>query len=180
MKLFNFMLPVTVLSIILSLLLKGDLLWSSNFEASEMYVDKLNLIQINAKEGNLKQAIDIAFESYESDSLSLALQDSIEKIIIPHLKVGNKQLPKKQAQILCAYLANNECEEIWGQRPFNATYSTVKLKDGIWMWGKHFDPKGINGYVAFVLIESTGLNPKVEVSKSIDAREINKKIKLFP
>ena len=76
-------------------------------------------------------------------------------------------LNEKTVSQLSADLANQECEKIYGERPFLPEHYEVTFSNGRWQWG-HMDPAGINGYSAKVSFKKDGTDKKVQVFLSTD------------
>lgn len=82
---------------------------------------------------------------------------------------GEKLLPDEAARV-AASLANDECGKHYKRRPFSPKNYEPVFRDNRWRWGK-FDPAGIHGYSAEVLLRKNGSHPEVEVFFSSDALE---------
>lgn len=87
-------------------------------------------------------------------------------------KAGKKVLSKDDALALAVELANAECEESFGERPFDLKSFEVVKDGGRWRWGE-LDVHGENGYSARVSFNLKGAKDSVEVYLSTDrnARE---------
>ena len=82
------------------------------------------------------------------------------------------KLRKKDAAELAATLANDECERLYNQRPFESEDHIPKFYDGCWRWGR-LDPLGYYGLSTEVHFDADGSNPEVTVYFSSDKLEIN-------
>jgi hypothetical protein len=83
-----------------------------------------------------------------------------------------RKLRKRQAAELAAKLANDECERLYNQRPFESEDHIPKFYDGCWRWGR-LDPVGYYGLSSEVHFDADGSNPEVTVYFSSDRLEIN-------
>ena len=80
---------------------------------------------------------------------------------------GGKALSADQAAGLASKLANDECEQLYRQRPFSTDLYPAELQGSIWQWGR-YDPAGIHGFSADVSFRVDGSDPKVKVHWSSD------------
>ena len=71
------------------------------------------------------------------------------------------------ATILAARLANDECERLYGKRPFYPNLYPAELEGTTWHWGR-LDPGGVDGFSAKVSFTLDGSYPKVEIYYSTD------------
>ncbi|MBI4243286.1 MAG: hypothetical protein HY606_04270 [Planctomycetes bacterium] len=79
----------------------------------------------------------------------------------------NKVLTSDDVAIMASGLANDECERIYGKRPFSAGIYSAELINTTWYWGR-LDPSGVNGFSAEVSLERDGTGPKVKIYFSTD------------
>ena len=79
----------------------------------------------------------------------------------------NKVLASDDVAIMASSLANNECERIYGKRPFSAGIYSAELINTTWHWGR-LDPAGVNGLSAEVSLGRDGTDPKVKIYFSTD------------
>ena len=76
-------------------------------------------------------------------------------------------LSSQAAAQLAAELANDECDRLHQQRPFNAAQHPAILQKGIYTWGG-LDVTGPGGFSALVTFRADGSNPQVEIFFSHD------------
>lgn len=88
----------------------------------------------------------------------------------------SKILIAADVAIMAANLANDECERLYGKRPFYANLYSVEFRDNTWHWGR-LDPAGINGLSAEVSFKQDGSNPMIKVYFSTDS---NDRINILP
>ena len=86
----------------------------------------------------------------------------------PPVRSGGQVLSSTQAAQLAAKLANDECERIYGRRPFTAEQRPAVWKDHDYRWGG-LDVGGPGGFSALVIFRGDGSHPKVEVYFSTDS-----------
>ena len=67
----------------------------------------------------------------------------------------------------CRALANDKCQQVFGQRPFATGQFQVALVENRWQWGRR-DPAGVNGYSATVSFRPDRSDAQVEVFFSLD------------
>ena len=79
----------------------------------------------------------------------------------------NKVLASDDVAIMAAGLANDECERIYGKRPFYASLYKAELRGDTWHWGR-LDLSGVNGFSAEVSLGRDGTDPKVKIYFSTD------------
>ena len=79
----------------------------------------------------------------------------------------NKVLTSDDVAIMASSLANDECERIYGKRPFSAGIYSAELINTTWYWGR-LDPSGVNGFSAEVSLGRDGTDPKVKIYFSTD------------
>ncbi|MEX2121210.1 MAG: hypothetical protein WD847_16575 [Pirellulales bacterium] len=78
---------------------------------------------------------------------------------------------QRAAAALAARLANERCDELWGERPFSPDTYVARFHNGRWHWGE-YDPAGVHGYSAEVSFGPSGKRSKVQIYWSTDAEEI--------
>ncbi len=78
-------------------------------------------------------------------------------------------LSASQAAQLAARLANEKCERLFHQHPFQADQHSAILQDGQYRWGG-LDVGGPKGFSALVRFRQDGSEPSVEVYFSSDNR----------
>ena len=81
---------------------------------------------------------------------------------------GGQFLSPTQAAQLAAKLANDECQRIYGKRPFTADQRPAVWMDNEYRWGG-LDVGGPGGFSALVIFRGDGSHPKVEVYFSTDS-----------
>lgn len=81
--------------------------------------------------------------------------------------VRSGELTNRQAAELAADLANEECERLYGSRPFAHDDHVAAIKDGRWHWGR-LDPAGHAGLSAEVTFNVDGSHPEATVYFSLD------------
>ena len=92
------------------------------------------------------------------------LIDKVTERIIP---IGKRKLGARNAAFVAAKVANDRCEESFGNRPFTwVDFHPVQTKDR-WIWGK-LDLAGVHGYSTVVKMGVDGTNPDVTVYPSSD------------
>lgn len=79
----------------------------------------------------------------------------------------NKVLASDDVAIMASSLANDECECIYGKRPFYASFYKAELRGDTWHWGC-LDPAGVNGFSAEVSLGRDGTDSKVKIYFSTD------------
>ncbi len=74
--------------------------------------------------------------------------------------------PRAAAQ-LAAAMANQVCDSLYQERPFNASQHLAILRKGRYEWGR-FDPAGPGGFSALVQFRADGSSPHIEIYFSCD------------
>lgn len=92
-----------------------------------------------------------------------------------NLKNEKQIITQEQAAKHAAKLANEKCQEAFGESPFKPESYKAELVDLKWHWGK-IEPFGIHGYSAKVEFYKDGSGKNVEVAFSTDALDNSYKI----
>jgi hypothetical protein len=96
-----------------------------------------------------------------ADSISSAVRTAVSRF-------GNTTvLPAEAAASLAAVLANDECERIFGKRPFTSDMYPVRYAAGRYGWGFH-NPASRTGYSAEVSFDRDGNDRAVQVYCHVD------------
>lgn len=80
---------------------------------------------------------------------------------------AGQHLSASEASALAARIANDECDRLYGERPFNAEYFPVRLLNGRYESGR-LDLAGVSGYSAEVAFGLDGTDREVQVYYSSD------------
>jgi len=94
----------------------------------------------------------------------------------PQTRTPVSPTPKQSASLtldhlraaeLAAHLANDECDRLYGERPFDSDSYPVLFTMDRYEWGR-LDPRGINGFSSTVSFTPQGSDPNVRVYWSSD------------
>lgn len=80
---------------------------------------------------------------------------------------AGQNLSASKASALAARLANDECDRLYGERPFSAEHFPVKLLNDRYESGR-LDLAGVSGYSAEVAFGRDGTDREVRVYFSTD------------
>ncbi|MDZ4858463.1 MAG: hypothetical protein SGI88_05730 [Candidatus Hydrogenedentes bacterium] len=92
---------------------------------------------------------------------------TIKVEVTPQNESADLALDDQQAAELAAKLANDECERLYGERPFLPDTYPMRFTKDRYEWGR-LDPRGINGMSAEVNFTDHGKEPRVRVYFSSD------------
>jgi hypothetical protein len=102
--------------------------------------------------------------------VGISISSAFYPIVLQADNSGDKEeiITQEQAAAHAAKLANEKCQEAFGESPFTPESYEAELVDSIWHWGK-IEPKGINGYSAKVEFCKDGSDENVKVGFSTDS-----------
>jgi hypothetical protein len=101
-----------------------------------------------------------AVVSFRSDRTDASVSIHMLPPPIPESGIGSIE----EASSLAAYLANEECQRLYGERPFASSSWVAKRKHDRWTWGR-FDLNGPRGYSALVSVRPDGTDASVRIFK---------------
>ncbi|MDH4037201.1 MAG: hypothetical protein OEX18_14965 [Candidatus Krumholzibacteria bacterium] len=85
-----------------------------------------------------------------------------------HRDMGAAALSKAEALTIAVGIANDECDALYGERPFAGADFPLVFDAGRWHWGS-LDPEGVHGYSVEVSFDSHGGDRMVVIYFSNDS-----------
>lgn len=79
----------------------------------------------------------------------------------------DRELSEQEALALAVNLANEQCEQTYGTRPFDLSTFQIVFREGRWRWGT-LNVAGAYGFSAMVSFDRAGGEQRVEVFFSED------------
>jgi hypothetical protein len=138
----------------------GDLI--SMYQSPDIVVGPSDLILIAY--GSTTASLELRDDSGRTAELMLRPEHGVHELSPDEARRLESEL---NAAITAAKLANDECERIYGKRPFSGGLYRAELRGNTWCWGR-LDPAGVDGFSAEVSFAQDGSNPKVKVYFSTD------------
>lgn len=100
----------------------------------------------------------------------------LDRVAVAVVPVGKRTLKPMEAAFHAARTANDECERVFGERPYAWWHHLpVRSKQG-WTWGR-MDVAGVNGHSTVVRMRADGTVPDCTVYFSEDG--INPKVQIL-